>query len=171
MTEGVLRGRFTTPNEEPVVLFTFGIRVNRLRDVRTWWPVLRTVRPMFGALAPEAGVPGYLGGRVQLRGIREISVVQYWRSVDELLAFAELPVHKKGFKAFHRAAAGGGSTVGLWHELFAVPAGHHESIYGNVPRGGLAGFLPLTPVRRRRDSALQRLDLGVLAGRSRSEGV
>ncbi len=171
MTDDVLRGRFTTRNDEPLVLFTFGLRVNRLRAVRSWWPVLRTVRPMFAELAkgPDGGAPGLLEGRVQPRGAREIAVVQYWRSLEELLEFADTPVHKAGFKAFHAAAARSGGAVGLWHELFAVPAGHYESIYGYVPRGGLAAFLPVQPVRRRHESALQRLDLVIPVGRRSGE--
>ena len=66
-------------------------------------------------------------------------IVQYWRSFEQLDRFARAAdePHLPAWKSFNRAVRGSGD-VGIWHETYRVQAGGYESIYGNMPRVGLA---------------------------------
>ena len=46
----VKAGRFTAQLDEPVVVFVIGMRINKLRAVRTWLPVMREMGPMLRTL-------------------------------------------------------------------------------------------------------------------------
>jgi hypothetical protein len=62
--------------------------------------------------------------------------VQYWRSFEQLEEFARNPslTHLEAWKRFNRADG----SVGIWHETYAIQAGQYESVYGNMPKMGLA---------------------------------
>ncbi|HEX4727387.1 MAG TPA: DUF4188 domain-containing protein [Jatrophihabitans sp.] len=165
MVGEVHHGRWTTDNAEEIVLFVVGIRANRLRAVRNWLPVLRSLRPMLDELTADPAT-GLLGHRSQFNGVRELIVFQYWQSVDQLMDFAHAPTHRKVWQEFYRSASRS-LDVGIWHETFVVPAGRYEAIYGNVPQVGLGAFQPARPISRRRDSARARLGEDVPAEGSR----
>jgi hypothetical protein len=79
---------------------------------------------------------------------RGVMVLQYWRSFDQLHAYAHArnAAHLPAWAAFNRAVGNNGS-VGIWHETYEVPPGHYETVYGNMPRWGLAragAHLPAT---------------------------
>jgi hypothetical protein len=129
---------------ENAVVFVIGMRVNRLRKVRTWWPVFvgmpRMLRELEGR--PDSGLlwhRTYWSGRVFL-------VVQYWRSAEQLGAYARDPqlAHQPAWAAFNRAAAGGGD-VGIFHETYVVPAAGIETLYGNMPQFGLGAAYSSVP--------------------------
>jgi hypothetical protein len=151
-------GRYTARSDEPLVVFLIGMRVNRLRAVGKWLPVMRAMGPMLEALYrhPEKG---FLGGTTWL-GWRSVMSVQYWRSFEDLERFARDPAdpHRAAWQRFNKAVGGDG-TVGIWHETFLVPAGHHESLYGNMPRSGLAAALAHAPVTAELAAARRRLRL------------
>lgn len=155
MPEKVRNGRFSVTNDDEIVLFLVGVRVNRIRMIRKWLPVVRAIRPLLRE-ATAGEDPALLGYRVHRCGIREIVVVQYWRSVDELMAFADGAVHRRSWTDFYRLATAG-AAVGLWHETYAVPAGRYEAIYGIVPPLGLATVREKVPVGRRNEGARARL--------------
>jgi Domain of unknown function (DUF4188) len=155
MDPNIHNGRWTTSNTDEVVLFVVGIRINNLRAVRTWLPVLRAMRPMLRELTEDQSA-GLLGYRAQPNGVRELTVFQYWNSIDQLMNFAHAARHKRAWQDFYRKASRG-SDVGIWHETFVVPAGSYEAIYGNVPKLGLAEFRGLATIGRRGDSARARL--------------
>ena len=72
------------------------------------------------------------------------SVVQYWRSFEDLDRFArgrDAP-HLAAWKRFN-AQIGSSGDVGIWHETYKVRAGEFEAMFGNVPsrRLGVAGAL------------------------------
>jgi hypothetical protein len=167
----IFPGRYTARTDEPLVVFLIGMRINRLRAIRTWLPVAREMQPMLETFArdPEKG---YLGGTSWL-GWRSVMLVQYWRSFEDLEAFARNPSdpHRDAWARFNRAVGADG-TVGIWHETFLVPAGHHESLYGNMPRTGLAAatsHVPVTPdlaaarrrLRREREAEREAAPAGV----------
>jgi hypothetical protein len=135
---GVVGGQFCAALAgEEVVVFLIGMRINRLRRVRSWWPVFRSMRRMLAELAgrPEAGLlgaRGYWSGRVLL-------TIQYWRSVEHLGAYARDPglAHAPMWSRFNRRTAAT-ADVGIFHETYAVRAEQIESLYGNMPRFGLA---------------------------------
>ncbi|MDX6355944.1 MAG: hypothetical protein QOF98_2847, partial [Streptomyces sp.] len=147
-------GRFTTANDEEVVLFLLGIRVNKLRALRSWLPAVRALPPMLQELTADPD-SGLLYSRTQRYGLREITLLQYWRSADALMEFSHAAMHRRAWRDFYKVASRG-TDVGLWHETYVVPPGHYESIYGSVPRSGLAVIHGLTPIGRRTDSARAR---------------
>jgi hypothetical protein len=99
---------------------------------------------------------GLLYSRTQRYGLREITLLQYWRSADALMEFSHAAMHRRAWRDFYKVASRG-TDVGLWHETYVVPPGHYESIYGSVPSSGLAVIHGLTPIGRRTDSARARL--------------
>jgi hypothetical protein len=75
---------------------------------------------------------------------RTIIVVQYWRSMDQLMSYAKSKEssHLPAWKDFNQSVGTDGS-VGIWHETYSVSPGTYENIYGNMPPFGLgkAGIL------------------------------
>jgi hypothetical protein len=155
MREKVRNGRFSTRNDEDIVLFLIGLRINKWRAVRTWLPVVRSMRPLLDEAGadPESGL---LGHRTHRHGLREIVVVQYWRSTKDLIAFSNGDSHRRVWADFYRLATVD-AGVGLWHETYVVPAGRYEAIFGMVPQLGLATVRDVVPIGRRNDRALVRL--------------
>ena len=70
------------PQDEDVVVFVIGMRINRLRRIRSWWPAFTGMPRMLKELEaqPDAG----LLGATLLFGGRTLMVVQYWRSAEQL---------------------------------------------------------------------------------------
>jgi len=132
--------RYTANYPDEFVVLLIGLRVNQLWRVNEWWPVLRAAF----AMTKEAKA---LPNSPLLESITVLSVsdwrvlffVQYWRSFDELMSWANDSdlQHKPAQKAFLKRTAYNGH-VGVWHETYKVAAGQFEAIYANMPRMGLA---------------------------------
>jgi hypothetical protein len=160
--KGVQGGSFTARSPEAtddsedgsVVVFLIGMRINRWRKVRSWWPTFSGMPTMLRELEarPEAGL---LGAKVYLSG-RNFLVVQYWRSAEHLGRFAREPrmTHQPVWNAFNQDTAASGD-VGIWHETYLVPAANIESIYGNMPAHGLGAALGSEPRGRHGRTAAQ----------------
>jgi hypothetical protein len=135
-------GRWTHDHDdEGVVVFLIGMRVNRLRSIRTWLPVANAMPRMLAELARDPAL-GLLGVTSCVQG-RGGLVVQYWRDLDSLLAYAHAAdhEHRPAWREFNRLARDADGAVGIWHETFIVPAGAHESVYVDMPAQGLASAL------------------------------
>jgi Domain of unknown function (DUF4188) len=63
--------------------------------------------------------------------------------------------HHAAWRDFNRRVGNDGD-VGIWHETFQVTAGHYETIYGNMPRFGLATAGAHVPVARKGNRAAAR---------------
>lgn len=152
-------GRFTHSHDDEVVVFLIGMRVNRWRSVRSWWPVFTAMPRMLRELSadPAAGLLGY---RFALAPEGPM-VIQYWRSAEQLLAYAHdtAAEHRPAWRAFNARARTAQGAVGIWHETYAVPRGAHESMYVSMPEAGLPAATSHVPVRRDRDGARDRLQL------------
>ncbi|MDA0160305.1 DUF4188 domain-containing protein [Solirubrobacter ginsenosidimutans] len=98
--------------------------------------------PEKGLLAYEIGIP---------------TIVQYWRSFEQLEAFAKDKddPHLDVWRRYWRRVGRSGRT-GIWHETFLVKAGNYEAIYGNMPPRGLGKAGRLVPASDA-DSARSRL--------------
>jgi len=98
----IYTGRYTARTDQPFVVFLIGMRINRLLAVRKWMPVMKAMLPMINSLIqnPEKG---FLGGRT-LIGWRGPTVVQYWRSFEDLERFARSPddPHRAAWKMFYQ---------------------------------------------------------------------
>ena len=109
----------------------------------------RTVKALHGQ--PDMG---FL--HAKLWGVRIIIMVQYWRSMAQLLACvhdrdsAQLPA----LRAFNKAVGTDGAR-GIWHETCAIKPVQCENVYGNMPlfglgRAGQGSFsLPVVRANRR----------------------
>jgi hypothetical protein len=134
---GVRGGQYVaTPGADDVVVFVIGMRINRLRRVRSWWPSFvgmpRMLRELVGSDRGLLGVRTFWSGRVLL-------TIQYWRSAEELGAYARdaSMSHAPAWGAFNKRAAATGD-VGIFHETYVVPADRVETLYGNMTDFGLA---------------------------------
>ena len=152
----IFNGRYTADIEGDFVVFNIGMRINRVRAWRQWMPASRAMQPMLEALYKHPEL-GFLGGQGFLYW-RGIALVQYWRSFEHLEHFARDPklTHLNAWKQFNKAVGGDGS-VGIWHETYLVRAGEYESVYGNMPRFGLAAASNHMPAVGARATARLRL--------------
>lgn len=155
----VIKGRMTADIDGDFVVFLIGMRVNKPWKLHKWLWMSAAMPRMLKVLyeRPELGFLGH----VMLFSAGGPVVLQYWRSVEQLEAFAKeaaLP-HHPAWKTFNRLVGTNGD-VGIWHETYQVGAGRYESIYGNMPRFGLAKAADHVPVARKGESAAQRRGAG-----------
>ncbi|MFD5570962.1 DUF4188 domain-containing protein [Streptomyces cadmiisoli] len=167
MSPQVIRGRNTAAADGDLVVFHIGIRINRFRAVRNWFPAFAAMPRMLRELSQDKS-SGLLGHKVLYGGPRDFYVVQYWASKEHLMAYAyeQDKEHRPAWAAFNRRARAGKGHVGIWHETFVVPAGSYESVYVDMPAYGLAAATGVIPVGRRGDTAAQRLKAGKPAASS-----
>ncbi|MBH5337188.1 DUF4188 domain-containing protein [Streptomyces pactum] len=158
MGDTVHEGRLTAAVEGEVTVFLIGMRINNFRAVRSWWPVFRAMPRMLKELSQDPD-SGLLGFQTLIGSPRTTCVVQYWESPAKLMAYASAPEgeHRPAWAAFNRRLREGKGKVGFWHETYVVPAGHHESVYINMPGYGLGRAGGVVPVGRRGERAADRL--------------
>ncbi len=152
----VFPGRYTADvGPDGAVVFLIGMRFNSWWRVDKWWPVFVAMPRMLRHLAAATDSP--LLGFHMWPG-RTVLVLQYWRSAEELIAFASDPdaPHAAAWREFNRRIGTDGS-VGIWHETYEVRPGHAEAVYGNMPAFGLAAATSHVPVTPGRGSARARL--------------
>jgi len=113
--------------------------------------LLPTDEPMAWLRRGEAEDLGFLGARTLLGG-KGVTVVQYWRSVEDIYRYASAPAHehRPAWTAFNNRARRAQGVVGIWHETYAVPAGAHESVYVGMPVMGIAEATRSVPIPNRK---------------------
>lgn len=128
-------GRWAARADEGTVLFLIGMRVNNWRAVRDWWPMAKVMPRLVGELTDDPSL-GLLDARYIIDPPRGVSMIQYWRGVEDLYRFASAADHKHrpAWTEFFRGVYQGGA-VGFWHETYVI--GRHENIYLNMPAFGL----------------------------------
>jgi hypothetical protein len=147
-------GQFVADAVVPdTVLFIIGMRINRWRRVRSWWPVVVAMPRMLKELSSSNA--GLLNAETFWRG-RVFAVIQYWRSAEELGAYSRdnRYLHAPAWGAFNKQAAATGD-VGIFHETYVVRGDAIESVYGNMVPFGLAkayGWVPRAQRRGRTDA-------------------
>lgn len=153
----IRRGRHTHEHDGAIAVFLIGMRVNKPWKVATWWPAFTAMPRMIRELSGDPD-SGFLGARGVIEG-RGATVIQYWRSVEDIYRYASDSdrEHRPAWREFNRRARTSGGAVGIWHETYAVAPGHHESVYVDMPRSGLARATTNVPVTARTNSARQRL--------------
>jgi len=89
---------------------------------------------------------------------RNLIMLQYWRSLEQLLAYARNKdaAHLPAWTAFNKAIGVNGS-VGIWHETYTISPGGYENIYVNMPPFGLGRIGTLIPAAGGMHSAAERL--------------
>jgi hypothetical protein len=131
------QGRFTAEIEGDFVVFLIGARPTfprLLRSLKDLGGKSHGMQAMLDKLMadPDRGLLGY-----EQLGIA--NWVQYWRSFEQLEAFArdQEDIHSIAWRNYWKRVGKSGRT-GIWHETFLVRAGEFEAIYGNMPTFGLA---------------------------------
>jgi hypothetical protein len=128
----VIRDRMTATYDDGIVVFLIGMRVNSWWKIHRWLPVALAMPRMLRELfrRPDSGLLGAVSGG--------LFMVQYWKSVDKLLAYAadRKGEHFPAWADFYRRVGTNGD-VGIWHETYVVPRGSFENIYVNMPAFGL----------------------------------
>jgi hypothetical protein len=145
--------RMTAEIEGDFVVFLIGARFSKLQFLKSLADLggrrgmkhmldYLVARPEKGLLAYEMGLP---------------TIVQYWRSFEQLEAFAKDndDPHLDVWRQYWRRVGRSGRT-GIWHETFLVKAGQYEAVYGNMPPHGLGKAGRLVPVSEA-SSARERL--------------
>ncbi|MEC8716637.1 MAG: DUF4188 domain-containing protein [Pseudomonadota bacterium] len=153
--------RMTAAVDGDIVLFLIGMRLNQPWAVHKWLPVARAMPRMLRELYQNPGL-GFVSHEMWFS--RTLILVQYWRSLDQLMAYASAreAEHLPAWQAFNRAVGTDGS-VGIWHETYLSKAGAFESVYANMPPFGLGKVGPLVEAKGPYRSASQRLAAGVEA--------
>lgn len=140
---------------EGAVVFLIGMRVNKPWRIGAWLPALRAMPAMLAELSrdPDAGLLGYTL-TISPNGPL---VVQYWRDVESLYAYASNPsaTHRPAWAAFNKRARESGGAVGIWHETYRIAAA--ETMYGDMPAIGLGAAVGSQPVTAGRQHARERL--------------
>jgi hypothetical protein len=156
MMAAINAGRFAAQIEGDFVVFLIGMRVNRLLLVHKWWPVAMAMPRMLKELMQNKQL-GLLHVQTFVSG-RTLMTVQYWRSFEQLHAYAHArdKQHLPAWAEFNRRVGGNGS-VGVFHETYSVRAGEYEAVYVNTPRYGLARAGEMVPAVGRLQSAMTRM--------------
>ncbi len=141
------------------VVFLIGMRINRPRKVWAWAPVAAAMPRMITELFQRPNL-GTLHARTHF-GFPDIMVVQYWRSFEQLEAYAKSVqnAHLPAWRDFNRKIGSNGD-VGIWHETYLVDAGRYETVYNNMPPFGLGLAGRLVDAREHRATARGRLSGG-----------
>lgn len=151
----ILPGRYTAElGEDGVVLVLIGMRFNQWWRVARWSFMVLAMHRMLRHLTKrdEGLLANYTWfGRTTL-------MVQYWRGMDELQAFAsnaDAP-HLGAWRRYVRLIGNDGS-MGAYHEAYQVKPGGTDVVYVNMPVFGLAGATEPVPVDAGRNTARQRV--------------
>ncbi|WP_374928985.1 DUF4188 domain-containing protein [Kytococcus sedentarius] len=158
--------RHTHAHEGGLVVFHIGMTIQRPHRPDLWMPVFLAMPPMLtelhrnrdAAARGEAEDLGFLGASTLLGG-KGPWVVQYWRTVDHLYAYAKNQdlAHVPAWRRFNQAARRHPGAVGIWHETYVVPEGGVETFYGNGASVGLAEATGMVDAGSGTGDARQRL--------------
>jgi Domain of unknown function (DUF4188) len=137
------QGRWTAEIEGDFVVFLIGARLSKLHLLRSIIDLggRRGMKHMLDYLVehPDKGLLGYQLGLP--------TIVQYWRSFEQLEAFAKDKddPHLEVWRSYMKRV-GKSTRTGIWHETYLVRAGEYEALYGNMPTYGLAAASTAVPV-------------------------
>lgn len=155
MAKHVYTGRFTTENTEDIVVFIIGMRVNKRLAIHKWLPVFNAMPGMIKELYTNKESLGFLSMESYF-GLRTTTMIQYWRSIDDLLAYAKSEKHLAAWKNFNKKV-GNNDAVGIYHETYQLSKGNYESVYVNMPQYGLGKAVNHIPVSAELNTARKRL--------------
>jgi len=156
MVKQIFTGRYTIDNTEDIVVFIIGMRVNKRLAFHKWFPVFKAMPGMIKELYTNKEELGFLSMEGYF-GLRTTCMIQYWRSTEDLLAYARGEKHFTAWRNFNRKV-GNNDAVGIYHETYQISKGRYEAIYVNMPKYGLGNALAHIPITAERNSARKRLN-------------
>lgn len=151
----VIPGRYTAHMDGAFVVFIIGVRINKLRAVHKWLPVVKAMSPMLQELYQNQEL-GFMGATYHVSW-RGLTLIQYWRSFEQLEHYARHGAHHLTAWTDFNRKVGNSGVVGVFHESYLVPEGQYECLYSNMPRFGLAQAGSHLPATGRRETASRRL--------------
>ncbi len=156
MAKEILQGRYTveTSGSDEFVVFLIGMRINKWWAIHKWLPVFLAMPPMIRELYTNKQL-GFLTME-NFINFRTTLMVQYWKTEEDLMKYARGQNHLKAWNDFNKKV-GKNNAVGIYHETYLIKPNQFESIYGNMPKFGLAKALGLKPVSHSNKTARQRL--------------
>ncbi|TRZ38071.1 DUF4188 domain-containing protein [Niallia circulans] len=157
MTNHIYTGRYTIDNTEDIVVFIIGMRINKRLAMHKWLPVFSAMPGMIKELYTNKEELGFLSMESYF-GMKTTAMIQYWRSVEDLLAYAHNEKHLTAWKSFNQKV-GNNDAVGIYHETYQISKGNYEAIYANMPHYGLGKALNHIPITPDRNSAHKRLNI------------
>ncbi|KRG13721.1 transcriptional regulator [Virgibacillus soli] len=155
MAKNIHTGRFTTENNDDIVVFLIGMRVNKLLAIHKWGPVFTAMPGMIKELYTHKKELGFLSLESYF-GLRTTVMIQYWRSTDDLLAYAKGNKHLQAWKNFNTKVESN-DAVGIYHETYELNKGRYESVYVNMPLYGLGKAMKHIPITKKTITATKRL--------------
>jgi len=157
MAKQIYTGRYTTENDKNVVVFLIGMRVNKRLAVHKWLPVFTAMPSMIKELYTHQEKLGFLSMENYF-GLRTTVMIQYWLSIEDLLAYAKGNKHLTAWKNFNKKI-GNNDAVGIYHETYELKNEQYESIYGNMPLYGLGKAMKHIPITKNNITARKRLKI------------
>jgi len=102
--------RLAATMEGDFVVFLIGMRINKPLMVHKWWPVASAMPRMLKELSVQPDL-GFI--HAEMWFARTTIMVQYWRSMAQLLAYAKNreAAHLPAWQAFNKAIGAGGLIV------------------------------------------------------------
>jgi heme-degrading monooxygenase HmoA len=155
MGKQIFTGRYTTENDGDIVVFIIGMRINSWLAVHKWFPVFAAMPPMIKELYTHQDELGFLSME-NFFGLRTTVMIQYWRSMEDLLAYARAERHLTAWRNFNRKVENN-KAVGIYHESYQIKKENYESVYANMPLHGLSKALPHIPITNELNGARKRL--------------
>ena len=156
MTKKIYTGRYTIDNSEDIVVFIIGMRINKRLAIHKWLPVFTAMPGMIRELYMNKEDLGFLSMESYF-GLKTTAMIQYWRSTEDLVAYAKHEKHMAAWKRFNQKV-GNNDAVGIYHETYQINKGNYESIYANMPQYGLGKTLMPIPITEDRITASKRLN-------------
>lgn len=131
ITKQVVRGRKTALVKGDFVVFHLGSRANRHVDGFYKW--MGDAFEEMGRELEDNPDSGCLGSETYV-GVTGTLLVQYWKSLDHLNAWARSSTNSHSGPWAKLMKMGRESAdYGFWHEAFEVKAGKYDAIYVNCP--------------------------------------
>ncbi|WP_130858812.1 DUF4188 domain-containing protein [Gracilibacillus phocaeensis] len=155
MGKQVYTGRYTVENDQDIIVFIIGMRINKRYAIHKWGPVFSAMPGMIKELYENQEKLGFLSVETYF-GLRTTLMVQYWRSTEDLLSYAKGEKHVTAWRNFNKKMADN-DAVGFYHETYQIKSGHYESIYRNMPKFGLGKAIRHIPAGSQHHSARKRL--------------
>ncbi|REB08868.1 DUF4188 domain-containing protein [Sporosarcina sp. BI001-red] len=155
MPSSIFTGRHTADNSEDIVVFIIGMRINKRLSIHRWLPVFLSMPGMVKELYTHKSELGFQSAENYF-GLRTTAMIQYWRSLDDLLAYSKNGKHLKAWKKFNRLTANN-DAVGIYHETYILSKGQYESVYVNMPQYGLGNAAEHMPITLEQQTAKKRL--------------
>lgn len=147
--------RLTVAPDQSFVVFLIGARVNRFWMLPVVIGVGMAMQRMLRELLSDPD-----SGLLHVEGRGPGTMVQYWRSVEDLMHYArdKERSHAPAWRRWIREWAEG--AVGIWHETYVVGPGQYECVYHHMPERGLGRALGQIPAEGPLRTAKGRLAAG-----------